>query len=81
VNAASKGAVLPLRQRQLMDELHHCQALGEATTAARLAALMSVRYGVGKSQTYDLLGALDKKGVLRLNDDGEWTPTDSRKGQ
>jgi hypothetical protein len=65
---------LPLRQRQVMDELRHCQALGERTTAARLAVLMSVRYGVRKSQTYDLLGALDKKGVVRLQG-AEWVPT------
>jgi hypothetical protein len=55
-----------MRQEQLYDELREAERRGEPTTAAHLAQLMYVHRGVGRSQTYDLLGALHKKGVVGL---------------
>jgi hypothetical protein len=65
MNATSKGAA-SLRQQQLLDQLDEAVRLGESPTAARLATLMLVRHDVGRSQTYDMLGALQKKGLVTL---------------
>lgn len=55
------------RQQQLLDILAD---YSEPQPASVLARAMGYKHGVGRSVTYDLLGALRRKGRVRLTERG-----------